>query len=241
MRLAAEGIEVAFAGLKAIDGVDVEVERGEVLGLIGPNGAGKTTLVNVLSGFQRPTKGRVSLRGVDITSRSPERRVRLGLARTFQGGRLFPHLSVMENVVLGAMGAGGSRRSAEQQASRLLETLGLVNRREELARGLPHGDERKVGIARALASSPAFLLLDEPAAGLNDAEAEELVTALREIQTSMEVGILLIEHNVWFVMTVCDRTQVLDYGKCIALGKPSDVRNNPAVVSAYLGTDARTE
>lgn len=238
MRLTAEGIEVAFAGLKAIDGVDLEVERGEVLGLIGPNGAGKTTLVNVLSGFQRPTSGRVLLDGVDITRRSPERRVRLGLARTFQGGRLFPHLTVLENVALGAIGVGESRRNAERHASQLLETLGLADRSEEAARGLPHGDERKVGIARALASDPAFLLLDEPAAGLNDAESGELVNALREIQESMDVGILLIEHNVWLVMTVCDRTQVLDYGKCIALGKPDEVRNNPVVISAYLGTHA---
>lgn len=238
MRLTAESVEVSFAGLKAIDRVDVQVERGEILGLIGPNGAGKTTLVNVLTGFQRPTAGRVLLNGTDVTKHSPERRARLGIARTFQGGRLFSHLTVLENVALGAVGLGKSQRDATRKANQLLEMVGLLDRSAEPAQGLPHGDERKVGIARALAGEPEFVLLDEPAAGLNDGESAELVEALRDIRSSLNVGILLIEHNVWLVMTVCHRTQVLDYGKTIAVGAPDEIRSDPAVIAAYLGTHA---
>jgi branched-chain amino acid transport system ATP-binding protein len=238
MRLVADDVHVAFDGVKAIDGVSATVERGEILGLIGPNGAGKTTLVNVMSGFQRPTSGRVVLDGADITRAAPERRVRLGLARTFQGGRLFPHLTVLENVTLGAVGRGTPQRQATDLAWQLLARLNLEHRATERAQGLPHGEERKVGIARALASQPSFLFLDEPAAGLDDDESAELVAALKAIRDAFDIGVVLIEHNVWLVLTLCDRTQVLDQGRTIAVGTPDEVRNDAGVITAYLGTHA---
>src|SRR2546428_837192 len=166
--LEARGLKVHFGGVRAVDGVDLVLRKGEILGLIGPNGAGKTTLVNALSGFEKPTAGRVFLNGVDVTGWHPARLARKGLTRTFQSVRLFPGLTVLENVELGGVGVGMRRPAARRWARELLERLGLADKSATWATGLPHGLERRLGIVRALAAKPTFLLLDEPAAGLNE-------------------------------------------------------------------------
>jgi len=205
------------------------------VGLIGPNGAGKTTLVNVLSGFDFPSQGSVELEGRDITSWSPHRRGRVGLARTFQHSRSFAALSVRENVEVAALGSGAGPREARRRAARLLELLGLEGRRDQPAGGLPHGDERKLGVARALATEPRFLLLDEPAAGLPEAEVREVAAVVRSVRDEHEAGVLLIDHNMTLVMDVCDRIQVLDQGTTLAEGAPAEIRANLDVTAAYLG------
>jgi branched-chain amino acid transport system ATP-binding protein len=205
------------------------------VGLIGPNGAGKTTLVNVLSGFDFPSEGSVELEGRDITSWSPHRRGRVGLARTFQHSRSFAALSVRENVEVAALGSGARPREARRRAARLLELLGLERRRDQPAGGLPHGDERKLGVARALATEPRFLLLDEPAAGLPEAEVPEFAGVVRSVRDEHAAGVLLIDHNMTLVMDVCDRIQVLDQGTTLAEGAPAEIRANIDVTAAYLG------
>jgi branched-chain amino acid transport system ATP-binding protein len=227
---------VHFEGVKAVDGVDLRMSRGEILGLIGPNGAGKTTLVNVISGFQRPSSGNVHLEGRDVTGWSPSRLARHGLVRTFQGVRLFSALSAYENVEVGALGAGLGRRRSRETAVELLERMGLADRSRTPAGSLPYGDERRLGIARALATRPGFLLLDEPAAGLNEAETDELLTTLTDIVRDFGVALLVIEHDMRLIMRLCDRIQVLDQGATISEGKPEEVRRDPQVLSAYLGT-----
>jgi ABC-type branched-subunit amino acid transport system ATPase component len=234
-RLHATGIEVGFEGLRALDGVNLILERGEVLGLIGPNGAGKTTLVNVLSGFLVPAAGRVRLGEREVTGLSPERLGRAGIVRTFQGARLFGGLSVLDNVEIGALGRGLGRRRARAEALELIEWIGLLDFRDMPAGALPFGLERRVGIARALAMAPRFLLLDEPAAGLGEGEAEEFVRMVGDIHARMDCGILLIEHNMPLVMGLCDRVQVLAGGRTLALGGPAAIQADPAVRSAYLG------
>jgi len=235
--LEGRGVTVQFEGLRALDGVDLTVAHGEILGLIGPNGAGKTTLVNVLSGFQRPTSGSVWMSGRDVTRRSAGRRARAGLARTFQNVRLFNDLSVLENVEAAAIGVGTSPRAARPLAWRVLERLGLEGAATQAAGSLPYGDERRLGIARALAVRPSFLLLDEPAAGLNEAESFELVTVLAGIRGDVGCGLIVIEHDMAVIMRLCDRLQVLDYGRTIAIGTPAEARRDPAVLAAYLGSD----
>jgi branched-chain amino acid transport system ATP-binding protein len=237
-RLEAHRVEVQFGGLKALDGVDVVLDRGRILGLIGPNGAGKTTLVNVLSGFQRPRAGSVRVGGVDVTRWSAHRRARRGLARTFQGTRLFGDLTVRENVEVAALGVRASTREARAVAAELLVELRLERWADAPAASLPFGGERRVEIARALAARPRFLLLDEPAAGLNEAETDELAEVLRAIQRRIECGLLVIEHDMPFIMRLCHEIQVLDYGKTIALGTPDEIRTNAAVLEAYLGAPA---
>jgi ABC-type branched-subunit amino acid transport system ATPase component len=234
-RLEARGVKVHFAGVRAVDGVDLTLERGEILGLIGPNGAGKTTLVNALSGFQRPTEGSIRLGSADVTSWAPEHLARSGLARTFQNVRLFPHLSVFENVETAAVAVGLRRRDAAARAAEALEALGLSDRTHAEARALPHGEQRRLGIARALAGGPCFLLLDEPAAGLNEDESEELGRALRTIHESFGCGLLVIEHDMEVIMSLCDRVQVLSYGITICIGTPAEVQDDAEVVTAYLG------
>jgi ABC-type branched-subunit amino acid transport system ATPase component len=234
-RLEARGVKVHFAGVRAVDGVDLTLERSEILGLIGPNGAGKTTLVNALSGFQEPTQGAIALGSADVTSWPPERLARHGLARTFQNVRLFSHLSAFENVETAAVAVGLGRRAARARAAEALETLGLSARAHVAARALPHGEQRRLGIARALASGPAFLLLDEPAAGLNEDESHALGVALRALHKRFECGLLVIEHDMEVIMTLCDRVQVLSYGTTICIGTPAEVQDDAAVVTAYLG------
>jgi branched-chain amino acid transport system ATP-binding protein len=234
--LAADGIEVRFGGLTAISDVSLTLEREEILGLIGPNGAGKTTLVNVFSGFQEPTKGRVLLDGESAAEWPPHRFRRSGIARTFQSGRLFRDMSVLDNVEVPAVNLGLNRRRAAKHALMLLDWMGLVNKANLPAGVLPYTDERRLGIARALAMAPAFALLDEPAAGMSDLECDDIMHLIAEIPKRFGCGVLLIEHNMRVVMGLCDRVHVLDGGRTIATGTPAEVQSNPTVIAAYLGT-----
>ncbi|HUB99062.1 MAG TPA: branched-chain amino acid ABC transporter ATP-binding protein/permease [Solirubrobacterales bacterium] len=233
--LRAEGISLAFSGLQVLRGVDLALAPGEALGLIGPNGAGKTTLVNVLSGFQAPDSGSVFLDGVEVTGWSPARLARAGLGRTFQAALPFAGLTVVESVAVGAMGVGVGRRRAVDVATDVLGRLGLAEHSQSRAGLQPPGSQRLLGIARALATGPRYLLLDEPAAGLNDEECRELVAILREMIEDFGCAILLIEHNMNVVMDLCSQVQVLDDGETVAVGGPEEIQAHPAVVEAYLG------
>ncbi len=235
-RLVAEEIRVHFEGVRAVDGVDLTLEQGQIMGLIGPNGAGKTTFMNAVSSFVSLTGGRVLLGDLDVTSWAPERLAKHGLVRTFQDVATFPQLSVFENVELGALGGGLSRREARKRATALLHELGLGHLAHLPASALPHGEERRVGIARAVACSPRFLLLDEPAAGLDDAESLQLAQHIAAIRDDLGCGVLLVEHDMRIIFRVCERIQVLDYGKVLAVGSPDEIRGNKQVVAAYLGT-----
>jgi len=229
----------SFAGVQALDGVSLELHRHEVVGLIGPNGAGKSTLVNVLSGFDTPTAGLVELGDVDVTGWSPHRRARAGIARTFQHNRSFRGLTVRENVEVAALGAGSRPAEASALTDGLLSVLGLDG--DALAGELSHGDERLLGVARAVATQPAFVLLDEPAAGLSEAEVPAFAGVVRSIRDEHDAGVLLIDHNMALVMEVCDRIQVLDQGRTLAEGSPGEIRANLDVTSAYLGESAVAE
>jgi branched-chain amino acid transport system permease protein len=234
--LRAAGVSLAFSGLQVLRGVELELPPGEALGLIGPNGAGKTTLLNVLSGFQAPDSGGVFLDRADVIGWSPARLARAGLGRTFQAALPFAGLTVVESVAVGAMGVGVGRRRAVDIAANVLERLGLSEQAQSPAGLQPPGNQRLLGIARALATGPRYLLLDEPAAGLNDEECRELVAILREVIEDFGCAILLIEHDMNVVMDLCSRVQVLDDGETVALGSPEEVQADPAVVEAYLGT-----
>ena len=234
-KLVAEEIHVHFEGVRAVDGVHLTLEQGQIMGLIGPNGAGKTTFMNAVSSFVPLTAGRVSLAGDDVTGWSPQKLVRLGLVRTFQDAATFPELTVFENVELGALGAGLSRRAARARARELIEGLGLAHLARLPASALPHGDERRVGIARAVAVGPKFLLLDEPAAGLDDAESLELTRTIARVRDDLGCGVLLVEHDMHIIFRVCERIQVLDNGRTIAVGSPEEISTSKEVVAAYLG------
>jgi branched-chain amino acid transport system ATP-binding protein len=215
--------------------VTLELRRGEVVGLIGPNGAGKSTLVNVVTGFDRPTSGSVELEQRDITRWTPNRRGRHGLARTFQHSHAFRSLSVRENVEVAALGVGAPGREARRRAERLLGALGLSAHGERPASALAHGDERRLGVARALATEPRFVLLDEPAAGLPEAEVPDFAAFVRSVREEHGVGVLLIDHNMALIMEICDRIHVLDQGQTLAEGAPDEIRGNLDVAAAYLG------
>jgi branched-chain amino acid transport system ATP-binding protein len=237
--LRAVGISRSFEGVQALAEVDLELARSEVVGLIGPNGAGKTTLVNVITGFDFPTMGRVELEERDVTRWSPQRRGRAGLARTFQHGHAFKGLTVRENVEVAALGVGASGRDARSRAQSLLDALGLRARADDNASALPHGDERKLGVARALAAEPRFVLMDEPAAGLTEAEVPDLAAVVRSVRDDHGAGVLLIDHNVTLILDVCDRIHVLDQGRTLAEGTPDEIRKNIDVANAYLGGSGR--
>jgi branched-chain amino acid transport system ATP-binding protein len=237
-KLRASGVSRSFEGVHALRDVTLELRRGDIVGLIGPNGAGKSTLVNVLTGFDRPTAGTVELEGRDVTGWSPSRRGRAGLTRTFQHSHAFRSLSVRENVEVAALGAGAGRREARSRAARLLELLGLTGNARAPADALAQGDERRLGVARALATNPRFVLLDEPAAGLPEAEVSDFAGAVRSVRDEQDVGVLLIDHNMALIMEICDRIQVLDQGRTLAEGTPAEIRGNLDVAAAYLGESA---
>jgi branched-chain amino acid transport system ATP-binding protein len=236
--LRASSVSRSFAGVQALRGVTLELRRGEALGLIGPNGAGKSTLVNVLSGFDRPTEGTVELDGRDVTRWPAHRRGRHGLARTFQHSRAFRDLSVRENVEVAALGVGASPRRATARADELLELLGLAAYADAPAAALAHGDERRLGVARALATDPRYVLMDEPAAGLPEAETPAFAEVVRSVRDDHGAGVLLIDHNMALIMEVCDRIHVLDQGTTLAEGAPAEIRSNLDVAAAYLGESA---
>ena len=233
--LRASTVSRSFAGVQALEHVSLALHRHEVVGLIGPNGAGKSTLVNVLSGFDRPTAGAVELDGRDVTGWSSHRRARAGLARTFQHSRSFRSLSVRENVEVAALGTGARARDARRRAGALLELLGLERAADASAGALAHGDERRLGVARALATEPQFVLMDEPAAGLPEAEVPEFEAVVRSVRDDHGAGVLLIDHNMALIMAVCDRLHVLDRGRTLAEGTPAEIRGNLDVTAAYLG------
>lgn len=231
----AEGISVAFHGVKALEDAGLMVSSGEIVGLIGPNGAGKTTFVNVVTGFQDPHAGGVTMNGRRLGLGRPRRCVRAGIARTFQSTRLFPQLTIGENLEVAALAAGRSRREARAVRDEILEYLGLAELVHVLACEESYGIQRTVGIGRALATDPAVLFLDEPAAGANEEETDELAARLRLLRDQRGVGIVLIEHDMRLVMGLCEQLVVLDHGKVIATGPTPEVSQDANVIRAYLG------
>jgi len=249
--LSLRGVERTFGGLRAVDGASFDVAEGEVHGLIGPNGAGKTTLINLVSGLLAPTGGAIELRGRAIGGLAPPSIAALGVARTFQSIRLFPELTARDNVLVGQhlrrtpsllaqllllRSAREESRTAREKAAALLSRVGLPGRVDEQARHLSYGEQRRVEIARALASEPSLLLLDEPTAGMNPVEVKAVATLIRQVAAEGH-SVLLVEHNVRLVMDVCDQITVLNFGKVIAEGPPAMVASDPAVITAYLGSE----
>lgn len=230
-------VVVDFQGLRAIENVSLTLRPGEILGLIGPNGAGKTTLINVLTGFQTVTRGSVHMNGVDIGSWKPHERSRRGLVRTFQSVLPFVGLTALENVEAGGVAIGMSRREARAEAWRILGEMGLSAKADRPVGTLPFGEERRVGIARAVAMRPRFLLMDEPAAGLNDAECNDLQQIIRSIGERLNCGILFIEHRMSLVFQLCHRIQVLQLGRTLAIGSTAEIRADAKVRQAYLGEE----
>jgi branched-chain amino acid transport system ATP-binding protein len=233
--LRADGVSVHFAGVRAVDDVSLELHFGEILGLIGPNGAGKTTFVNALSGFQRPTNGHVFLDDVEVTGMAPARLARRGLTRTFQAVRVFGDLTVYENVEAAELSTVRRRNEAAPAVWELLRWVDLADRADQLASSLPYGDERRLGLVRALATQPAFVLLDEPAAGLNELESQQLMEVITRVRDEYGCGILVIEHHMPLIMRLCDRVHVLNYGTTLSVGTPAEIQIDPAVIDAYLG------
>jgi branched-chain amino acid transport system ATP-binding protein len=215
----------------------MEIHPNEILGLIGPNGAGKSTTFNLISGFYKPSNGVLSIDGVDVTGKAPEAISRMGIARTFQHGSLMPSMTVLDNILMGAIGSlpRASVKTRLQRANETAELLGLQDRLETVAGSLPHGLQRLVSIAIAFATRPRLLCLDEPLTGLNQTEVGSTLDVFRRIRQEFGSSILLVEHNMKAVMQICDRIVVLHHGQKLASGSPSEIRQNPRVIAAYLG------
>jgi branched-chain amino acid transport system ATP-binding protein len=231
-------VAVEFSGLRALDGVSLTLSPGEIVGLIGPNGSGKTTLINAITGQVPLAGGRVVLGDRTLSGLAPRDIALLGLSRSFQIVRLFNNMTVIENVEAGALAHGHGLRTARAKAEALLDEFGLSRRADDLGGNLSYGDKRRVEIARALASDPAFLMLDEPAAGMNESETETLLHKLSALPASRGLGLLIIDHDMGLIMRLCDRLHVLAFGRTIAEGKAADIRKDPAVIQAYLGSEA---
>jgi branched-chain amino acid transport system ATP-binding protein len=227
-----------FVGLRALDDVSLELQQGEILGLIGPNGSGKTTLINVVTGLLSLTSGRIYLNNDDLSEAPPYKIARKGIARTYQTIRLFKDLTVQENIEVAAVSVGFSRAEARLQSEQTTEEFGLDRWVYHLAGVLPYGFERRVEIARALAMRPTFLMLDEPAAGLNEEEGDELLGLLSALPAKKDLGMLIVDHDMRLIMRLCDRLHVLSYGRTIGEGTPEEVRRIPSVIQAYLGSTA---
>jgi branched-chain amino acid transport system ATP-binding protein len=252
--LKVKGLEKRFGGITALTDYNVEIRRGELVGLIGPNGAGKTTVFNLLSGVLKPTGGHIYFNNSDITHLRPDQNTALGIARTFQNIRLFKELSVLDNIKVAfhmRLGKGfwktllhtSDYRQAEiqmaQRSHEIMELFGLTSVKEIPAKNLPYGLQRRVEIARAMATLPKLLLLDEPSAGLNPSETEELVKILENIHRKNDLTIFLVEHDMKLIMAVCQKIQVIDRGRMLIMGTPDDVRRDTRVIEAYLGKSGR--
>ena len=256
--LQANEISIVFGGLTAVSNFSCDLKEGELIGLIGPNGAGKTTIFNMLSGVYTPTKGQISFwdregRVHIINKKTPAQLNKMGIARTFQNIRLFTSQTVADNVRIALHNQRlvnpfdvlfrtpkfrRDEKLMDQKVDQLLEILKISNKKNDLAKNLSYGEQRKLEIARALATQPRFLLLDEPAAGMNPQETEELRQMIETIRKDFNLTVLLIEHDMKFVMGICERIMVLDYGKIIAEGVPAEIKSNPEVIKAYLGSEA---
>jgi len=249
--LRVSAVSQIFGGLKALSDININIQKGEIVGVIGPNGAGKTTLFNIITGIYKPTGGQIFLDGENVTGRKPHTIARKGFARTFQNIRLYKKMSVLDNVIVGMHSHTKSglfdavfhtsrnkkeEKACYERAEELLKLMDLWEERFSYAASLPYGSQRRLEIARALATRPKLLLLDEPAAGMNEQETEELLRMVKKLKENGET-ILLIEHDMKFVMNICERLYVLNYGEVLESGTPAEVRNNPKVIEAYLGQE----
>lgn len=254
--LSTENLTMQFGGVVAVDNLHLTVREHQIVALIGPNGAGKTTAFNIITGVYTPTSGSVLLNGENITGMSPDRITRRGIARTFQNIRLFRDLTVFENIIIAkhfSMKANvisstlrlpGARREEKrmrEESEELLERMGLADLRDEVSGSLPYGQQRRLEIARALATKPSLLLLDEPAAGMNPQETEDLTASIRQIREDFDLTVFLIEHHMELVMEISDKIYVLDFGQTIGKGTPEEIQNNERVIDAYLGVDDDAE